>query len=139
MIVSRVDVIIRRVVVSTGIGVVAPVAGVVLVRVLGDSLVPDVGVESGPPVGGVGHDLGSSIRKLNPVLASHGVAVAGLASAEVVARGCVLDGVPELVRLGLEKKGKVYWWTPSTGGTNNSYIQCKLSLAHAGYLFFLTC
>lgn len=90
--------------------VVSLIAGVVLIGILCCTLVPDVRVETGAPIGGVGDDLGTTIGQLDAVLASYRFTVAGLPAAEIVARCCVLDRVTELVRLGLYSTKSVIYY-----------------------------
>ena len=108
VVVIVINVVVVVVVLSLSIGVVAGlVAGVVLVWILGFALVPDVRVEARAPVGCVGNDLCAAVWKLDSVLTAHRLSVAGLATAEVIARGCVLHSVAELVRFGLNEEKDV--------------------------------
>lgn len=79
------------------------VSGVVLIRIARGTLVSHVGVETGPPVGGVGDDLRPTVRKLHSVLAANGLAVARLLPTEIVSGSVILHGIAELVGLGLKQ------------------------------------
>lgn len=88
---------------ETLVASVATVSGVVLVRISRGAFVSHVGVETGPPISGVSDDLRPAIRKLHPILAANGLAVARLLPTEIVAGSMVLHGVAELIGLGLKQ------------------------------------
>lgn len=76
---------------------------VVLIRIGRGTLVPHVRVETCPPVGGVGDDLGPTVRQLHSVLAANCLAIARLASAKIVSGSVVLHGIAEFIALGLKQ------------------------------------
>lgn len=87
----------------TGI-VVSVILRAVLVRIGRGALVSDIGVKTGPPVGGVSNDLRPTVRQLHSVLAAYGLAVARFLPAEVISGSLVLHRVAELVCLGLKRR-----------------------------------
>jgi len=76
---------------------------VVLVRITRGTLVSHVGVETGPPVGGVSDNLRPTVWKLHSVLTANGLAVARLLPTEIISSSLVLHGIAELVCLGLKQ------------------------------------
>lgn len=74
---------------------------VVLIGVDGGAFVSDVRVEACLPVGVVGYNLGSAVRKLHSVFASDLVTVAGFFAFVVVAAVVVFYLVAEFVSFGL--------------------------------------
>lgn len=88
------------------ISLASVVSGVVLVRISRGTLVSHVGVETGPPVGGVSDDLRPAVRKLHSIFAANGLAVARLLPTEIVSGSMILHGISELIGLGLKQSTK---------------------------------
>merc|ERR1719369_308190 len=74
---------------------------------VGNTVVLDIGdiATRAVRVGGVGDNLGTAIRKSNPVVAGHNLGIRGLCCAESSAAVGVLDTVLKSVRLGSNVNG----------------------------------
>jgi len=85
-------------------GIVVSIILTVLIRIGRGTLVPNVGVKTGPPIGSISNDLCPTVRKLHSVLSANGLTVARFSPAEIVSGSLILYGIAKLVGFGLKRK-----------------------------------